>query len=55
MIWYDQSSGIARATYTSFHPETRTLWVYGYACQHDKLWDFGKVPDGIPIGKAASK
>lgn len=49
MLWYDQSTGIARATYSSFHPETKTLWIYAYACQHDKLWDKGKPPEGTPI------
>jgi hypothetical protein len=28
MLWYDQGSGTARATYTSFDPSTNTLWVY---------------------------
>jgi hypothetical protein len=50
MLWYaDYYSGVGRATYSGFDAETNTLWVYDYACQHDKLWPHGKLPDGVPI------
>jgi hypothetical protein len=51
MHWYDYGSGYANATYTSFHSETGTLWVYQYSCQHDKLWPQGKPPEGTGIAK----
>ena len=49
MLWYDYGSGTACATYTTFNPETNTLWVYEYSRQHDRMWEQGKLPEGVPI------
>jgi len=49
MLWYSHGSGVGRATYSAFDASTSTLWVYQYACQHDKLWPSGEPPSGTPI------
>ncbi|MEI8213459.1 MAG: hypothetical protein WCI02_15030 [Planctomycetota bacterium] len=47
MLWYtNYDSGVGRATYTSFDNLAGVLWMYDYACQHDKLWTHGNVPTG---------
>jgi hypothetical protein len=47
MLWYTHyDSGVGRATYTSFDNLAGVLWMYDYACQHDKLWTHGNVPTG---------
>lgn len=55
MHWYNGGSGYASAGYTSYHPETGTLWVYEYSCQHDLLWPQGKPPAGTAISKPSSE
>lgn len=47
MIWYsDFSSGVGRATYSTFDEQSGLLWIYIYASQHDLLWKDGQIPDG---------
>ncbi len=47
MLWYtNYESGVGRATYTSFDRQSGVLWIYDYACQHDKLWTHGNIPPG---------
>ena len=47
MLWYtNYDSGVGRATYTSFDEPVGVLWIYDYACQHDRLWTHGNVPAG---------
>ncbi len=45
MLWYEgYDSGVGRATYSAFDPQTEQLWIYEYAAQHDLLWDRGHAP-----------
>jgi hypothetical protein len=47
MLWYtDYDSGVGRATNSAFDKSTGILWIYDYACQHDRLWSPGNVPPG---------
>jgi hypothetical protein len=47
MLWYrEYDSGVGRALYSGFDSSTDTLWIYDYSCQHDRLWDRGKMPQG---------
>ena len=47
MKWYSGfDSGVGQAAYTGYDAEKQTLWVYEYACQHDRLWEQNKIPDG---------
>jgi hypothetical protein len=47
MLWYSGfDSGVGQAAYTGYDAEKQTLWVYEYACQHDRLWEKNQFPDG---------
>jgi hypothetical protein len=47
MKWYSGfDSGVGQAAYTGYEAEKQTLWVYKYACQHDRLWEQNQMPDG---------
>lgn len=47
MKWYSgYDSGVGQAAYTGFDSSHRTLWVYEYSCQHDRLWEPNQMPDG---------
>lgn len=50
MLWYSgYDSGVGRATYSVFDRQRNTIWVYDYACQHDKLWHRGNPPSSDPV------
>ncbi len=56
MVWYsDGHSGVGRATYSGFDDSDNTLWIYAYSCQHDLLWEQGKLPEGEPIDFAKNQ
>ncbi len=47
MKWYSgYNSGVGQAAYTGYDATQRTLWVYEYSCQHDRLWEPNQIPDG---------
>ncbi|WP_145385675.1 hypothetical protein [Stieleria neptunia] len=47
MKWYSgYDSGVGQAAYTGYDADKQTLWVYEYACQHDRLWEPDQIPDG---------
>ena len=47
MKWYPgYDSGVGQAAYTGYDANDRTLWVYEYSCQHDRLWEPNQIPDG---------
>lgn len=56
MLWYANcDSGVGRATYSYYDESTNTLWIYQYACQHDRLWAPGCVPEGTHFGTPSRK
>lgn len=47
MKWYSGfDSGVGQAAYTGYDATQRTLWVYEYSCQHDRLWEPNQIPEG---------
>jgi hypothetical protein len=47
MKWYSGfDSGVGQAAYTGYDVGNQTLWVYEYACQHDRLWEQNQIPEG---------
>ena len=47
MKWYSgYDSGVGQAAYTGYDADKQVLWVYEYACQHDRLWEPNQIPNG---------
>ena len=47
MKWYSGfDSGVGYAAYSGYDELSKTLWVYEYSCQHDRLWEPKHMPDG---------